>query len=191
MAKKVKAENVPFIYPNIEILHQIDFNRDDSKPTDPETNIHKYGCCFMCNLAIPQYINRRALKKSDVIHIYGISVENGWLTQTCSVQKPEEIIRYAAALLKDNKHRYTNFMVRGVAPGTSSWNVDKHQNTASLPGKGNVYFCVVDFLTGSTGEYGGHHFQLFSGVGNLMYDPAKGTVNIYKDVNKIVFYRVD
>ena len=42
----------------------------------------------------------------------------------------------------------------------------------------------------SNSDYGGHHFVLFSGAGNLMYDPSKGQVRSYKNVNKLLFYKV-
>ena len=61
---------------------------------------------------------------------------------------------------------------------------------SDLPGNGNIYFFIVDFLTGSSGNYGGHHFELYNSIGTLMYDPANCTVRKYKGVNKISCYKV-
>lgn len=187
--KNSLASKVPFIKPNVNVMFQVDFKRDDNNKSDPETNIHKFGCCFMSGLAIPQFINRKKLTGKQIIDIYLYAVKNGWLEVNCSVNKPEEIMNYAAQLLGDTKHRYSNVFVKGVASG-SSWNVENYQHTSKLPGSNNVYFMIVDFLTGSSAEYGGHHFELFNAIGNLIYDPANGTVHKYKGVNKISCYKV-
>lgn len=187
--KNSRAAKVPFIKPNINAMLQIDFKRDDSKPKDPETNIHKFGCNFMCCLAIPQFVNRKKLSAKDIISIYLYAVKNGWMSYDCSVEKPNEIINYAAQILGDTKHMYSNVFVKGVASG-KDWNVSNYQHTSTLPGNGNIYFMIVDFLTGSSSEYGGHHFELFNSIGTLMYDPAKCTVKKYKGVNKISGYKV-
>lgn len=187
--KNSPAAKVPFIKPNIKALLQIDFRRDDSKPKDPETNIHKFGCNFMCILTIPQFVNKRRLSAKQIVDIYLYSVKNGWLDINCSVNKPNEIMNYAAQILGDKKRQYTNVFVKGVATG-QDWNVKNYQHTNMLPGNGNIYFMIVDFLTGSNAEYGGHHFELFNAVGTLMYDPANCTVQKYKGVNKISCYKV-
>ena len=170
-------------------MFQIDFKRDDSKPKDPETNIHKFGCNFMCCLVIPQFINRKKLTFKEIISIYLYAVKNGWMGYDCSIEKPNEIINYAAQILGDTKHTYSNVFVKGVASG-SDWNVTKYQHTNTVPGNGNIYFMIVDFLTGSGAEYGGHHFELFNSIGTLMYDPANCTVKKYKGVYKISGFQV-
>jgi len=187
--KNSKAAKVPFIKPNVKVMFQIDFKRDDSRKYDPETNIHKFGCCFMCTLAIPQFINRKALTGKQILDIYDYAVKHEWLEVNCSVLKPNEIMNYAAQLLGDTTHSYANVFVKGVASG-NDWNVVKYQHTSTLPGSGNIYFMIVDFLTGSSAEYGGHHFELYNSIGTLMYDPANCTVHKYKDVNKVACYQV-
>ena len=102
--KNSRAAKVPFIKPNINAMLQIDFKRDDSKPKDPETNIHKFGCNFMCCLAIPQFVNKKKLSAKDIITIYLYAVKNGWMSYDCSIEKPNEIINYAAQILGDTKH---------------------------------------------------------------------------------------
>jgi hypothetical protein len=170
-------------------MHQIDFKRDDGKPKDPETNIHKFGCNFMCCLAVPQYMNRKKLSPKDILNIYYYAVKNGWMGYDCSIDKPEQIMNYAAQILGDKKYEYHNVFVKGVASG-QDWNVKNYQHTSNLPGNGNIYFMIVDFLTGSSAEYGGHHFELFNAIGTLMYDPANATVKKYKGVEKISCYKV-
>ncbi len=187
--KNSAAYKVPFIKPNVKVMYQIDFKRTDSKPKDPETNIHKFGCNFMCCLAAPQFVKGKKLRPSQIIDIYLYAVKSGWLDYDCTVISPNEIMNYAAQILNDKKHKYANVFVKAVASG-SDWNVSNYQHTSDLPGNGNVYFFIVDFLTGSTGNYGGHHFELYNSIGTLMYDPAKGTVHKYKDVNKISCYKV-
>lgn len=189
IASNSMAARVPFIKPNVNVMFQIDFKRDDSKPNDPETNIHKFGCNFMCCLTVPQFINRKKLSKKDIINIYLYSLKNNWIDINCSVAKPNEIMNYAAQILGDTKHQYANVFVKGVASG-QDWNVSNYQHTSDLPGSSNIYFMIVDFLTGSSAEYGGHHFELFNGIGTLMYDPANKTVKKYKGVNKISAYKV-
>ena len=90
--KNSAAAKVPFIKPNVNVMYQVDFKRDDSKPKDPETNIHKYGCNFMCCLAIPQFMNRKKLQPSQIIDIYLYANKCGWLDYDCTVNKPNEII---------------------------------------------------------------------------------------------------
>ena len=187
--KNSAAAKVPFIKPNVNVMYQIDFKRDDSKPKDPETNIHKYGCNFMCCLAVPQFMNRKKLRSSQIIDIYLYAVKSGWIEYDCTVIKPNEVMNYTAQVLGDKKYRYANVFVKGIASDLD-WNVSNYQHTSDLPGNGNIYFFIVDFLTGSSGNYGGHHFELYNSIGTLMYDPANCTVHKYKGVNKISCYKV-
>ena len=187
--KNSRAYKVPFIKPNVKVLYQIDFKRDDGKPKDPGTNIHKFGCNFMCCLAIPQFMNRKKLTMKEIVNIYMYAVKSKWISISCSVEKPVELMNYAAQILGDKKYTYSNVFVKGVASG-KDWNTKNYQQTSLLPGNGNIYFMIVDFLTGSNAEYGGHHFELFNAIGTLMYDPAKATVNKYKDVEKFSCYKV-
>ena len=63
-----RFKNVPFLYPTLDPLFQVSFKRAPGDPKDdPETNIHKYGCRFMCEMAMCQFISKKKLKKVDIL----------------------------------------------------------------------------------------------------------------------------
>ena len=189
---KSKAESVPYTHPSFDIIHQVDFTIGN--PSDPDTNIHKFGCRFMCEMAICQFIAGHALTKSDILKVYAAATSGAWgdnvMASNCAVGANEaKLMEGALTILGDTKHRVQQVMVKDVSSGGGDWNVDKY-NASQLPGKGNVYFVIVDMLTNSGSEYGGHHFVLFNPIGELIYDPARGTVKCYKGVNRLLFYKV-
>lgn len=189
-----RAEKAPYRDPNVDCLGQVDFPRLSGDPkTDPGTNIHKYGCRFMCELAICQYVSKKKLSQKDIYKIYNKAV-NGELggdvmTQNCIVGVNEDkLMSYALELLGNDKVVIRQHRVKGIN-SQGDWNINNWQ-PSDLPGKGNAYFCIVDFNTYSNSDYGGHHFVLFNGIGEFIYDPSKGQVNSYKNVNRLLFYKV-
>lgn len=188
---KALADKVPYVHPSIEPMYQIDFNL--GSPTDPDTNIHKFGCRFMCEMAICQFVAGKRLSKQDLLKIYDAATGGAWgdnvMASNCAVGANEaKLMEGALMMLGDNKHLIQQVMVKGVS-SNGDWNIDKYTKS-QLPGKGNVYFVIVDMNTNSGSEYGGHHFVLFNPIGELIYDPAKGTVRGYRGVNRLLFYKV-
>lgn len=196
---KTKAELVPYRYPKIEVVHQVDFPRnDEAKHTrDPETNIHKYGCRFMSMLAIPQFVIGKALKKNQILGIYNEAVSGNLgpnvMEYDCTCLADEHKVMYLASkLLGKENVKVKQIAAKVLVPQSdddTDWNMEAI-NGSTLPGKGHVYFIVVGFRTGSTGNYGGRHFCLFNATGELIYDPARGTVNLYKYPYKLHYYKV-
>jgi len=190
-----RISEVRYAVPNVEVLHQVDFKRAPGDPKDdPDTNIHKYGCRFMSIMTMCQFFAGKALSRHDILTIYHKAV-NGELgqnvmLQNCTTQENEErMIHYALDLLGKKDYTIRQVRVKSVNNNAGDWNIS-NWNTGDLPGKDVIYFVVVDFNTYSNSDYGGHHFELFSGAGNLMFDPAKGQVHSYKNVNKLLFYKV-
>ena len=71
-----KAEKVPYRHPQFEPMYQVDFKRTSGDPKyDPETNIHKYGCRFMCELAMCQYVAGKKLNREQILQIYQAAVD--------------------------------------------------------------------------------------------------------------------
>ena len=188
---KALADKVPYVHPTIEPMYQIDFNL--GSPADPDTNIHKFGCRSMCEMAICQFVAGKRLSKQDLLKIYDAATGGAWgdnvMASNCAVGANEaKLMEGALMMLGDNKHLIQQVMVKGVS-SNGDWNIDKYTKS-QLPGKGNVYFVIVDMNTNSGSEYGGHHFVLFNPIGELIYDPAKGTVHGYRGVNRLLFYKV-
>lgn len=191
---KDKSKSVPFIHPTIKPMFQVDFKRASGDPkNDPDTNIHKYGCRFMCELAICQFVCNKRLTKQQILQIYNAAVNGDWgpdvMLQNCTVGTNEhKIMNAALRMLGDKKRSIQQCMVKGVT-SNGDWNVSNY-DSSKLPGKGNTYFVIVDFNTSGNADYGGHHFVLFNSIGELIYDPANGTVHTYKNVNRLLFYKV-
>jgi hypothetical protein len=192
--KKSKADKVPFIHPNFEPMYQVDFIRSPGDPKgDPETNIHKYGCRFMCELAICQFINNKTFSKQQILQIYHAAVGGDWganvMQRDCTLGANESALMSGALkMLGDDKHYISQVMVKGVN-SDGDWNINNY-TAEKMPGPGNVYFVIVDFNTNGSADYGGHHFVLFNSIGEIIYDPANGTVHTYKNVNRLLFYKV-
>lgn len=199
MAKKSKAEKVPYIHPTIDILYQVSFDLLPGKPkNDPGTQIHMCGCRFMCMLAIVQFISGKAFSKQDIISIYNTATSgelgDDVMLKNCTTLGGEyKLIRYALDYIGNKKHMVQQTMVTNVT-GNSQWNMDYLRN--HMPGEGNIYYIIVDFNTKSGPEYGGHHFVLFNSIGELIYDPSRGTVKSYRTdagaavVDKLLYYQV-
>ena len=190
-----KISEVRYTVPNVEVMHQVDFVRAQNDPKDdPDTNIHKYGCRFMCMLTMCQYFSGRALSKNQILTIYHKAI-NGELGQDVMLQNcttgvnEERLIHYALDMLGKKDYTIRQMRVKSINNSAGDWNIS-NWNTGDLPGKDVIYFVIVDFNTYSNSDYGGHHFVLFSGAGNLLYDPSKGQVHSYKNVNKLLFYKV-
>lgn len=189
-----KAEKVPYRHPQFEPMYQVDFKRTSGDPKyDPETNIHKYGCRFMCELAMCQYVAGKKLNREQILQIYQAAVDGDWgkdvMLYNCTLGTNEEaLMRGALKFMGDSKHRISQCMVKGVH-SSGDWNVNTY-DASKLPGPGNVYYVIVDFNTKSSAAYGGHHFVLFNSIGELIYDPANGTVHSYINVNRLLFYKV-
>lgn len=190
-----KISEVRYTLPNVDVIHQVDFKRAPGDPKDdPETNIHKYGCRYMCMLTMCQYFAGRALSRNQILTIYHKAINgelgNNVMEQNCTTGENEErIIHYALDLLGKKKYTIRQVRVKSINNDAGDWNIS-NWNTGDLPGKDVHYFVIVDFNTFSNSDYGGHHFVLFSGAGNFMYDPSNGQVKSYKNVNKLLFYKV-
>ena len=191
---KNKSEKAAFRHPTLLPLFQVDFKRAAGDPKDdPETNIHKYGCRFMCEMAMCQFVSNKVFSKQQILQIYHAAVDGDWgdnvMTRDCVVGTREEALMSGALqFLGNKKHLISQCIVKGVAT-KGDWNVDKY-SYSDLPGPGNTYFVIVDFNTNGSADYGGHHFVLFNSIGELIYDPANGTVHTYKNVNRLLFYKV-
>lgn len=190
-----KISDARYTVPNIETLYQISFTRAKGDPKDdPETNIHKYGCRFMCMLTMCQFFAGKSLSKNEILTIYHKAI-NGELgkdvmLQNCTTQANEERIMHCALdMLGKKDYTIRQVRVKSINSKDGDWNIS-NWNTGDLPGKNNHYFIITDFNTNSNADYGGHHFVLFSGIGNLIYDPSKGQVHTYKNINKLLFYKV-
>ena len=197
-----RFKNVPFLYPTVDSLFQVSFTRAPGDPKDdPETNIHKYGCRFMCEMAMCQYISKRKLKKVDILDIYRKATTGQLgadvMSTNCEVGGNEELLmKYALQTLKNNKNTIRQVMVKAVNAKTKDgkpeddYNIKEWYSSSKTPGPNNVYFVIVDFNTSSGPDYGGHHFVLFNAIGELIYDPSNGTVKSYKNVNRCLFDKV-
>lgn len=187
-------ENVPFARPEAvdKYLYQVDFKLNGGKG-DPETSIHKWGCCFMSHLTIVQMMHKKPFKYNQILEIYDKCMQAGWLGEGCWVKDAVSIMAYAERYITGDKprYKYTCIMTKGVSNKEATYNMG-YMSASRLPNKSNIYFCVVDFDTRSGPEYGGHHFQLFSSTGCLLYDPNKTELGSgYVGVSKIRFWRVD
>ena len=191
---KDRSKNVPFTHPTLRPLFQVDFKRSAGDPKyDPETNIHKYGCRFMCEMAMCQFIANKKFTKQQILQIYHAAVDGQWgndiMMYNCTVgSREDKLMKGALEMLCDKKHLISQTMVKGVNT-SGDWNINR-LSSSDLPGPGNVYFVIVDFNTNGSADYGGHHFVLFNGIGELLYDPANGTVHTYRNVNRLLFYKV-
>lgn len=194
-----KAAQVPFRFPSDELLdamvHQVDFPRTDETPNtrDMDTNIHKYGCRMLCDLAIPQMVSGKVLSKDQIRQLYqmGISGQLGdnVLDYQCTVGAGESKLQQAALdMLGDTSHKITQCACKNL-DGGDSWNMGMFKKD-TVPGPGNIYFIIVDMGTQSKGNYGGHHFVLFNSVGELIFDPARNEIRGYVKPKRLIWYRV-
>lgn len=184
MAKKSRASKAPFLKPTIPIHFQVDF----PKSGFIETNINKYGCYFLSLLAIPQFFTKQALSQPDIIQLYKECNEQGYMGPNCFVSHAEKIVQHGALYLGDSKHSYRLMIRKSFKESHPSFGESDFANTDNLPGGNNVWYVIVDFPTKF-----GQHFQLFNGVGGLIYDPGNGIANTsYRgNVNKIDFYKIE
>lgn len=191
MENNYKYDNVPFSKPGrMDYLYQVSFKLGAKGA--PETNIHKFGCCFMSHLTIVQIMHSKPFKYNEVLEIYDKSMANGWLGPGCWVKDATSIMAYAERYITGDKpkYKYSNVMCKGISNPEKSWNT-QYMSASRLPSSSNIYFCVVDFNTKSGPEYGGHHFQLFSGTGNLLYDPNQEEIKSgFVSVCKINWWKV-
>src|SRR5574344_63445 len=189
MAKDL--ENVPFSKPGrMDYPFQVDFKLGPKGA--PETCIHKWGCCFMSHLTIVEIMHNTPFKYNEILEIYDKAYNAGWLGEGCGVQDATSIIKYAERYITNDKpkYKYTNVMCKGISKPERTFGMN-YMSAARIPSESNIYFCVVDFDTKSGPEYGGHHFQLFSGTGNLLYDPNKTQIaSGYVGVCKISWWKV-
>ena len=185
-------ENVPFSKPTISIdcLYQVDFKK--GAKGEPETDIHKYGCCFMSHLTIVQIMNNKPLSYAEVLEIHSKATQAGWLGESCWVKDPTSIMSLAENILTGGKpkYKYLNIACQGVTATDRTFGM-QNLGAQDIPSDSNIYFCVTDFNTKSGPDYGGHHFVLFGGTGILLYDPNKADLGSgYVGVNKIALWKV-
>lgn len=182
MAKdKSEAEKVPFTkVPNINLLFQID--------KQLYTEINKYGCRFMSMLAIPQIVTGKKLTAEGIKYIYDQAVAGNLgenvMQRDCTCGANEhKLMNLAFDMLGDKDHSCRQIFISDAA--------GKFRSPDMLPSKDNLLFIVVDFNTTSDKRtYGGHHFVLFNSIGELIYDPAGGTVKSWKSLNRWLVYKV-
>lgn len=183
MAKKVdsQASKVPFLkVTGSKLLYQIDKKL--------YTEINKYGCRFMSMIAIPQIVTGKRLTADGIKYIYDQAVAgnlgNDVMGRDCTCGSNEhKLITEAFDLLGDKDHFCRQIFVSDAA--------GKYRSVDMLPSKDNLLFIVVDFNTTSDKRtYGGHHFVLFNAIGELMYDPAGGTVKSWLNMNRWLVYKV-
>ena len=174
------AAKIPYRTLNIEPLYQID------PSLRPEIN--KYGCRFMCMITIAAIVNGRSLTSEQIETIYSQATTGALgekvMDPDCSCGENEhKLINLAFQLLGDNKHTCRQIYVSDYAK--------VHKNQSDLPSQSNVTFIIVDFKTDSdVRTYGGHHFVLYNGIGELLYDPAKNQVKHLKYMNRWLVYKV-
>lgn len=190
--KNIDLENVPFSKPTrTDFLFQVDFKIGANG--SPETSIHKWGCCFMSHITIVQIMHSHPLKYNEILEIYDKCMEAGWLGTGCWVKQPAQIMSYVENYITNGrpKYKYSNVMCLGISQKDRTFN-SGYFSADRLPSKSNIYFCVMDFDTKSGPEYGGHHFVLFSGTGNLLYDPNKKQIaSGFVGVAKISYWKVE
>lgn len=181
MSKKYKgtpAEKALFIEPKLNLIYQVDERLNE--------NINKFGCRFMSMLAIPQIVNNKTLTPEGILKIYHESIDMGpnVMQKDCTCGPDEhKIMSLGFELLGDNDRFCRQIFISDSA--------GKYRSENFLPSENNIIFMVVDFNTSSGPAYGGHHFMLFNGVGDLIYDPGKGTVDkSMLNMNRWLCYKV-
>lgn len=181
MTKKSEASKVPFLkIPGSKLLFQVD------KKLYP--NINKYGCRFMSMIAIPQIITGKRLTAEGINEIYDRAVAGNLgdnvMESDCTCGANEHLLMTKAFEMLGDKDHYCRQIFVSDAAG-------KYRSLDMLPSKDNILFIVVDFNTTSDKRtYGGHHFVLFNAIGELIYDPAGGTVKSWKSLNRWLVYKV-
>lgn len=189
-SKNCPASKAPYTRPTIAPIFQVDFPVS-GKAGDMDTKIHKFGCCFLTTMAIPQFVNNKTLTMDQIRQVYQVALSKNWIDANCSVWEPGKIINYVAeTMLGDYSHTYTMVMQISNSTEYDTWGVSAHKASSKVPNNQNVYFFVTDFYTTSGPEYGGHHFELFSGIGSFLFDPANGTIGGYKGVAKMRGWKV-
>lgn len=181
MANKSEASKVPFLkIPGSKILFQI------NKKLYP--NINKYGCRFMSLIAIPQIITGKRLTAEGINEIYDRAIAGNLgddvMENDCTCGSNEHLLMSKAFEMLGDKDHYCRQIFVSDAAG-------KYRSLDMLPSKDNILFIIVDFNTTSDKRtYGGHHFVLFNAIGELIYDPAGGTVKSWKSLNRWLVYKV-
>lgn len=178
---KSAAEKVPFTkITGPKLIFQIDKKLYQ--------NINKFGCRFMSMIAIPQIVTGKRLTADGIKYIYDQAVAGNLgedvMGQDCTCGSNEhKLMNLAFDLLGDKDHFCRQIFVSDAA--------GKYRSEDMLPSKENLLFIVVDFNTNSDKRtYGGHHFVLFNSIGELIYDPAAGTVKSWKNMNRWLVYKV-
>jgi hypothetical protein len=188
-----RASDVPYRYPNMEVVHQVDMENKGVKayPNDPGSNIYNYGCRFTCLLTICQYVTGKALSKQGIIDIYKQCIDEGIMEANCYVKNDNEILKIALAYLGDTSHKIVQSVVLGDRDRALSSKDDHYiLSEKNLPGKGIGYFIIVDFLTNSGPRFGGHHFVLYNATGELVYDPYRNKISKYTGVARLIYYKI-
>lgn len=175
-----QAARVPYRTLNFEPIYQIDPRLREE--------IRKYGCRFMCMITIAAIINGVPYTAEQVEYIYsqastGALGEKVMESNCACGENEHKLINLGFQILGDSKHTCRQIYISDCA--------DQHKNQSDLPSQDNVTFIIVDFKTGSDPKtYGGHHFVLYNGIGELLYDPAKNTVTSLKYMNRWLVYKV-
>lgn len=179
--KDSEASKVPFLkITGQKLLFQIDKNL--------YKEINMYGCRFMSMIAIPQIVTGRRLTPDNVKYIYDQAVAGNLgedvMRRDCTCGKNEHKLMNLAFDLLDDKDHFCQQIFSSEYAG-------KYQSVDMLPSKDNLLFIIVDFNTTSDkSTYGGHHFVLFNSIGELIYDPAAGTVKSWKNLNRWLVYKI-
>jgi hypothetical protein len=184
---------MPYRYPDMELVHQYDFENKTLKaaPNDPSTNIHHFGCRFTCILAIVQYATRRILTKEQIIDVYNLSLKKGVMEKNCYVKDDNAIIDICLAYMGDTTHKIRQVYVVGERDTQMTMRHNhKIFTEETLPGKGIGYFIIVDMLTRSSPQYGGHHFVLYNAAGELVYDPYRNHIGKYVGFARLLYYSI-
>lgn len=139
-------------------------------------------------IAIPQIITGKRLTADGIKYIYDQAVAGNLgenvMGRDCTCGANEhKLMNEAFDLLGDKDHFCRQIFVSDAA--------GKYRSPDMLPSKDNLLFIVVDFNTTSNkATYGGHHFVLFNSIGELIYDPAGGTVHSWLNMNRWLVYKV-
>lgn len=175
------ADKVPFTKINgKKLLFQIDKKL--------YKNINNYGCRFMSLIAIPQIVTGKRLTADNIKYIYDQAVAGNLgdkvMIENCTCGENEhKLMSMAFDLLGDKDHFCRQIFVSDAA--------GKYKSEDMLPSKDNLLFIIVDFNTTSNkATFGGHHFVLFNSIGELIYDPAGGTVKSWVNMNRWLVYKV-
>ena len=181
MKQTSAADKVPFTKVNSKrLLFQIDKKL--------YKNINNYGCRFMSLIAIPQIVTGKNLTADNIKYIYDQAVAGNLgdkvMMENCTCGENEhKLMSMAFDLLGDKDHFCRQIFVSDAA--------GKYQSEDMLRSQDNLLFIIVDFNTTSNkATFGGHHFVLFNSIGELIYDPAGGTVKSWVNMNRWLVYKV-